>query len=319
MPTVTSSASPSAAAPKGRLPTAVLYGLAAALIWGAWPVVSAIGIQADTLAAADLAALRFAVAGLVLLPLVLRHGSGGLGWPRALVLAAGAGAPYVLVTAGGLAYAPAGQGGIITPSCMLACSTLGGWALLGDRPPRQRLLGIAVILAGILLIGGQNLLDTQPGQWKGQLLFAAGGLLWAGYTVAARAWGAQPLQATALVSVLSLLLYLPAYLVFAEPRLFEAAPAEVAGQAVFQGLFAAVLALICYSRAVAQLGAGGGAVFATLVPAIAVLLAWPLLGEVPGAGDLAGAGLVTAGMATALGLTPRRFRPERFPAWRGGR
>ncbi len=119
--------------------------------------------------------------------------------------------------------------------------------------------------------------------------------------------------------MLSLLLYLPAYLVFAEPRLLAAAPAEVAGQAVFQGLFAAVLALICYSRAVAQLGVGGGAVFATLVPAIAVLLAWPLLGEVPGAGDLAGAGLVTAGMATALGLTPRRFRPERFPAWRGGR
>lgn len=310
-------ATPSAAPPPGL---AVVYGLTAALIWGAWPVVSAMGIQAETLAAADIAALRFAVAGLLLLPLVLRQGTGGLGWRRALVLAAGAGAPYVLVTAGGLAYAPAGQGGIITPSCMLACSTLGGWALLGDRPPRHRIMGIAVILAGILLIGGQSLLHSAPGQWKGQLLFAAGGLLWAGYTVAARAWNAEPLQATALVSVLSLLLYLPAYLLFAEPRLFSAQPAEVAGQALFQGVFAAVLALICYSRAVAQLGAGGGAVFATLVPAVAVLLAWPLLGEIPSAGDLAGAALVTAGMATALGLL--RFplkRAARSPASRGGR
>jgi drug/metabolite transporter (DMT)-like permease len=292
--------------PDARLPAGVCYGLAAALIWGAWPVVSAMGIQAESLTAGDLAALRFAVAGLILLPLVIRHGSGGLGWGKALVLAAGAGAPYVLVTAGGLAYAPAGQGGIIAPSCMLVFSTLGGWLLLGDRPPRRRLAGIAVILAGVLLIGGQNLLNTQPEQWKGQLMFAGGGLLWAGYTVASRAWGADPLQATALVSVISLALYLPAYLLFAEPRIFAAPLAEVAGQAVFQGLFAAVLALLCYSRAVAILGAGRGAVFATLVPAIALLLAWPLLGETPSLTDLAGAALVTAGMVTAVGLLPRR-------------
>ena len=168
------------------------------------------------------------------------------------------------------------------------------------------LFGIAVILCGVLLIGGENLLSTQPEQWKGQLMFAGGGLLWAGYTVAARAWGADPLQATALVSVISLVIYLPFYLIFGEMRLLSAAQAEVAGQAVFQGLFAAVLALLCYSRAVAILGAGRGAVFATLVPAIALLLAWPLLGEVPGRTDLAGAALVTAGMITALGLLPSR-------------
>jgi len=296
---------PAAETAENRLPAAVAYGLVAALIWGAWPVVSALGIR-SSLAVADITALRFAVAGLILLPLVLRHGTGGLGWRRALVLALGAGAPYVLLAAGGLAYAPAGQGGIIAPSSMLVFSTLGGWLLLGDRPPRQRLAGVTVILAGVLLIGGESLLSTQPDQWKGQLMFAGGGLLWASYTVASRAWGADPLQATALVSVISLLLYLPLYLIFGEPQLFAAPLAEVAGQAVFQGLFAAVLALLCYSRAVALLGAGRGAIFATLVPAIALLLAWPLLGETPSTTDLAGAALVTLGMASALGLLPRR-------------
>ena len=288
------------------LAAAVLYGLIASLIWGAWPVISAVGIR-QSLHVTDIAALRFLVAGLILLPLVIRNGTGGLGWRRALFLSLGAGAPYVLVSASGLAYAPAGQGGIIGPSCMLVFSTLGGWLLLGDRPPRQRLIGMAVMLAGVLLIGGQALGDYQAEQGKGHLLFAGGGLLWASYTVALRTWGADPLQATALVSVLSLLFYAPIYLFTAEPQLLNAPLAEVAGQAVFQGLFAAILALICYSRAVALLGAGRGAVFATLVPAIAVLLAYPLLGEVPGPADMAGAALVTAGMITALGLLPKKF------------
>ncbi|NIA68606.1 DMT family transporter [Pelagibius litoralis] len=286
------------------LPSAVLYGLTAALIWGAWPVISALGIR-QSLAVADIAALRFLVAGLILLPLVIRHGTGGLGWGRALFLSLGAGAPYVLVTASGLTYAPAGQGGIIGPSCMLVFATLGGWLLLGDRPPRQRLIGMVLMLTGVLLIGSQALGDYQGEQWKGHLLFATGGLLWASYTVALRAWGADPLQATALVSVLSLLIYGPIYLLIAEPQLFAAPLAEVAGQAVFQGLFAAILALICYSRAVALLGAGRGAVFVTLVPVVAVLLAYPLLGEVPSLTDLTGAAFVTAGMITALGLLPR--------------
>ena len=308
------------------LPSAVLYGLVAALIWGAWPVISAVGIR-QSLAGSDIAALRFLVAGLVLLPLVIRRGHGGLGWGRALIISLCAGAPYVMTSAGGLAYAPAGQGGIITPSCTLIFTTLGGWLLLGDRPPRQRLIGVAIILAGVALIGAPAFTGETFGgeaggsqQWKGHLLFVAGGFLWASYTLTSRAWQVDPLQATALVSVLSLALYGPVYLAFAGPRLLEAPLAEIAGQALFQGLFAAILALLCYTRAVAILGAGRGAVFATLVPAIALILAYPLLGEVPGWRELLGGGLVTLGMITALGFLPGRLLSwGRFPASTGGR
>ena len=88
----------------------ILCGLAAALIWGAWPVVSRLGVEA-ALSPYDVAALRFGVAGLILLPLLLRRAPralDGLGWPRALLLACGAGVPYVAVTVEGLRYAPAG-------------------------------------------------------------------------------------------------------------------------------------------------------------------------------------------------------------------
>ena len=283
------------------LSTGMLYGTLAALIWGAWPVVSRFGVQ-HSLGVADVTALRFAVAGLLLLPLVWRRGLAGLGWAPALILAAGAGVPYVLVTVGGLALAPAGHAGVIVPSCMLTFSALGSWLFLGDRPDRTRLTGLAVIIAGVVLIGWDGLSGGGLAVWTGDLMFVAGGLCWATYTVAARYWSVDPLHATALVSVISMLLYLPAYLLFGEPQIFTAPLEETLFQGLFQGLFAAVLALLFYTRAVALLGAARGAIFAALVPGFALLMAYPALGEVPSGRGLLGVAVVTAGMFAALGL-----------------
>ena len=290
-----------ARAASDQLSAGMLYGTLAALIWGAWPVVSRFGVQ-QSLTPADITALRFGVAGLLLLPLFCRQGLAGLHWGAALLLAAGAGVPYVLVTVGGLALAPAGHAGVIVPSCMLTFSALGSWLVLGDRPDRTRLLGLAVIIAGVLMIGWSGLTGGGPSVWTGDLLFVAGGLLWAIYTVGARYWSVEPLHATALVSVLSMVLYLPVYLLFGEPRIFTAPLSETLFQGLFQGLFAAVLALLFYTRAVALLGAGRGAIFAALVPGFAVLMAYPALGEVPSWRELLGVAIVSAGMIGALGL-----------------
>ena len=71
-----------------------------------------------TLSPWDLAALRFAVAGLLLLPIALRLGvvdAAGLGWGRALALGTAAGAPYTLVLFAGLSFAPTAHGAVIIP------------------------------------------------------------------------------------------------------------------------------------------------------------------------------------------------------------
>ena len=284
-----------------KLSAGLLYGSLAALIWGAWPVVSRFGVQ-QSLTPYDITALRFGVAGLLLLPLIWRRGLGGVGWIGALVLAAGAGVPYVLVTVGGLSLAPAGHAGVIVPSCMLTFSALGSWLFLGDRPGRTRLLGLAVIIGGVLMIGWQGLAGSGAEVWTGDLMFVAGGLFWAIYTVGSRYWSVDPLHATALVSVLSMVLYLPIYPLFGEPQIFTAPLSETLFQGLFQGLFAAVLALLFYTRAVALLGASRGAVFAALVPGFAVLMAYPALGEVPSWRELLGVAVVSAGMVAALGL-----------------
>ncbi|HEY9181967.1 MAG TPA: EamA family transporter, partial [Gammaproteobacteria bacterium] len=70
-----------------------------------------------------------------------------------------------------------------------------------------------------------------------------------------------------------------------------------------------IVALLLYTRAVAILGAARGAVFAALVPTFSLLIAIPLLHELPTHLQLAGVVLVTVGMVFALGLSdPTKWR-----------
>jgi drug/metabolite transporter (DMT)-like permease len=122
-------------------------------------------------------------------------------------------------------------------------------------------------------------------------------------------WRVDPLHATAVVGVLSMVLYIPGYAWLAGADLAAAPWREIVIQAVFQGVLSAIVALLFYTRAGAILGAARGAVFAALVPTFSLLLAIPLLNEPLTQLQLVGVLLVTAGMVFALGLhDPKRWR-----------
>jgi drug/metabolite transporter (DMT)-like permease len=89
------------------------------------------------------------------------------------------------------------------------------------------------------------------------------------------------LHAPAIAAVGAFLLYLPVYLVFAGANLTKASWADIALQAIVQGLLTAIISLVLYGRAVALLGASSGAAFAALCPAMTALMAIPILGEWP--------------------------------------
>jgi drug/metabolite transporter (DMT)-like permease len=287
----------------------VLCGLGAALIWGLWPVLSKFGVR-ETMSAGDIAALRFSVAGVLLLPVLIRERRSLPDWRLALILALGAGAPYTLVSVSGLVWAPASQAGVILPSCSMLFSFLGAWLILSDRPTRQGLIGIILLSCGIALVGWDSLVNGARGgygeAWRGDLLFVGGGFLWACYTVAFRRSGLKPLVATALTAVLSLILYVPLYVIWTGARVLKAPLSELALQAVFQGVFAAIVALLLHSAAVAALGARRAAVFPGLAPAVAVAMSALILREHPGWWEYLGLVLVTTGMLVTLGL---RWRP----------
>jgi drug/metabolite transporter (DMT)-like permease len=285
------------------------YGVLASLIWAGFPAITKLSMASHTLNAWDVTVLRFGTAGLILLPIFLRARLGSLRWSRALLLACGAGAPYVLLTAGGLAFAPAGHMGVITPSCMLLFSTVGSWWLLGDRPESGRIAGVLTIFVGLLMLGWDGLANHGERTWLGDLMFLLGGLFWASYTIGSRAWSVAPFHATVVVSVLSMIAYLPLYALLAGAQIAAAPWSEILIQAVFQGVLSAIVALLLYTRAVALLGAARGAVFAALVPSFSLLVAIPMLHELPTRLQLSGVVLVTLGMVLVLGLyDPAKWR-----------
>ncbi len=106
----------------------------------------------------------------------------------------------------------------------------------------------------------------------------------------------DPLHAAALVASGSLVVYLPVYLALCGSRLAQLPLADFTAQAMFQGVVVTVVSLFLYGRAVAILGASGGAAFGALVPALSALFAVPLLGERPGGAGWVGIALVSAGV-----------------------
>ncbi len=287
--------------PDRQILLAVIYGIAAAVIWGLFPSVTRLGLTSQ-LSTYDIIALRFIVAGVILSPLVYRKRLGGIPWKAALILASGAGFLYLLFVIGGLVYSSAGHMGIITPSCMLLFSTTGSLLLLQTKLGNRRLFGIAIIVIGIAFIGWDSFSNSSGSFWIGDLMFIGGGFLWACYTLALKVWPLQPLHATAIVSVISSLLYLPAYFIFADVGIFKAPVEDVIFQGFLQGIVIAIVALLFYSKAVNTLGAARGAVFGALVPATTIILAIPMLGDIPNNIQIIGVIIVTTGMIFALGL-----------------
>lgn len=268
-------------APSGRrLAEGVAFALLAVSLWGGWFVITRRAVGAGgVLGPADLVALRFGIGGLVLLPvLALRlRGLDRRAYLDGAVLYVAQGAPFALLISIALRYAPAGHGAALTPGTMPLFAALLGALVLGDRPGRLALAGLGLIAAGALTLAG-GFRDADELFGYGLLLTAA--FLWAAGTVRMRRSRLTALEATALICVGSLVTYIPVYLASGLSRLWEAAPAEVALQALYQGVLVSVVALIAFNRSLGLIGRRTPA-FTALVPVIATILAIPVLGEVP--------------------------------------
>jgi drug/metabolite transporter (DMT)-like permease len=228
-----------------------------------------------------------------------------------LALATTAGAPYVLVAAGGLSLAPAGQGGALIPGVLPLWVTLLGMLFLGEHPSRRRGAGLLLILFGAAAIVGIEGIGQSSSQLLGQILLLSSSCMWAIYTLLNRRTGLTSLHATAIITTVSAAFYLPVYVLFLHPTLAEAPLPAVLFQAVYQGVAISLLALIGWNRALALLGSTGVAPFASLVPVLTLFAAIPILGEVPTPVEWIGTALISFGVPLASGALDRRGKRER--------
>jgi drug/metabolite transporter (DMT)-like permease len=288
------------------------FGVAAASIWASWSAITRLAVT-TSLDPWDIVALRFGVAGLLLSPIVWRRGLAldRLGWLGLAGIVTGNGAPYALVAAEGLRFAPAYDGGALNPAVMPLFVALIGAIVLRERLSTPRKLGLLFILVGALLVIGWHT-ETHGTTWNtsrtfGDTLFLLAAFLTAVFTVITRQTKLNPLHATALISTGSMGIWLPFYFTLSGTHLLQIPLHELALQAAFQGVLVTIISLILYVRSIAILGASGGAAFGALVPALTAFLAIPLVGEWPSEMGWVAIVLISVGVyLTSGGPLPRR-------------
>ena len=275
------------------------------MIWGIQPIVSKISVV-DGLTAADVTVLRFLAAGLVLLPVAARAPNfpvGPLGWTRAVTLAILAGAPFSLALVGGVAFAPAFHSAVIGPGLTPITAMLLGLIFLRERPAWGELVALALTLCGLLLFSFEGFAGTpaREGAWRGDLLFALSGCMWAGFGCLANRWKASSVGAAASISILSLM-SVPLWAFSLTLHLDEVSLWASLLQALFQGVIVGIVALYFYTRAVALLGAVQAALFVPLTPIVTAVIDFIWLGEQASLAEMIGMIAVIGGMFLCIAL-----------------
>lgn len=275
-----------------------LCGIASAAGWAAGFVAAKHGIGIG-FSPPDLAFHRFFWTGLLLVPMAVRGGIadlGGIGWVRGLVMSVLAGPPQALAAYTGFILVPLGHGTTIQPACAALFGLILATVMLHERASPQRVLGGAIIIAGLMVFGAESLATIGHEGVGGDLLFVTAGFFWAMFGTLLRYWHVPGMQAVAVVGVLSILVYTPAFVVFVGfDGILSMSVAENLLQIVVQGLFAGVGPIFLFARAVMLLGAGRAATFPALVPGFGLLIGYLALGVVPSVAELVGLAIVVAG------------------------
>lgn len=302
-------ATPALSAPKSAslspLVRGIGAGLLAASIGALYTVFARYGLQRG-MAPADMTFIRFGVAGLLMLPLMLimvrRDGRQLVAKRRSwLAIALLAGPPFGLLMFGALYFAPASHAAVFPFAAMSIMGTVWAAVFLGDRLTARKAVGISVVVSGLVLLSGVDAESLTPRALLGDAMFVLAGSMWAGFGIVMRKQRLDPLQSTAVISGFALVTYVPAYLWVTGGVSLLATPISLlAIQAIVQGGIAGVGTLYTYSKMVALLGAARAAIFPALAPGLAALLAWPILDHVPTVFELGGLTLAIVGLVITV-------------------
>jgi drug/metabolite transporter (DMT)-like permease len=259
----------------------------------------------------DMAALRFIFAGAVMLPFFLRAGvadCAGLGWRKGLVLAMTGGVPLTVLSNIGLMFAPAAHASAIQPGMVAVTATTLAYLGMRARVPFGAAVGFATVLGGLAAIAVAGSTGQEGGLTVlGDAIFVICGLGWGIFTWLCGRWQVPSVTGASIVSVLSAVAFLPAYLLFLEPGLGRATWPVIAFHGINQGIFNVAIGLLLWAYGTRTLGVALAARFPPMIPVLGTLIGIPALGEIPS--PLAGfgvAGIVVGLLIAAAAGTGRK-------------
>ena len=234
-----------------------------------------------------------------------------LPWRITVVTGFFGGFAYAIFAYSGFFLAPAAHGSVLMPGSLPLWTSVLAVFLLGERLHGYRLLGLAMILSGDLLVGGSSLWQAFDGGsvWIGDLLFMAASACWSTYSVLSRRYQLQPVPATMAITCFAFFSFVPLHALLCSlgllsTHLWTAPWHEVLWQALFQGGGSVVLSGISFTLMIRAYGPVRSTMLTALVPGLSALGAVFWLGEPLGWHVLLGLSLVTLGIV--FGVQPAR-------------
>lgn len=300
-------------------------GVAAAvvtvIIWTSFIIIaraSADPSRGGALTPFDIAFCRVLGASLILLPwglwLTRRDRLRGVGhaslWglsPLSLRLTATVGLfgglLYAMLAYSGFVFAPAAHASVLMPGSLPLWTALLALLLLRERLTALRLVGLAFIVVGDLLVGGASLLRAFDGGdvWKGDLLFMSAALCWAAYSVLARHHALDAVRATIAITAFAFVTFVPVYGFlllgnWVNGHFLTAPLDQVLFQMMFQGWGSVVISGITFTKMIQHFGPVRSTMITALVPGLSALGAVFFLGEPLSWNLWAGLAMVTTGI-----------------------
>jgi len=283
----------------------VITALVTVTIWASFLIGTRFAVS-GAFTAEEVLILRLVPAALVMTPLMIRMGvwpPRGQGWFGGFAIMFGASAVFPYLISQGLFYAPASDAGALAPGMLPFWTALAAFIMTGERPDRKGQAGLALILAGALMIGlWQSLFGAHEQAWKGYLFFLSGSGLWSIYSVIYRKSGISPAHGLVIGLFWGALLIAPVMMATGNVSFANAGWQDIAMMIFLQSFVIAIAAMFLFSFAVSLLGAPQTAAFGALTPVLALIGGVAFLGEEMTVTKIVGVSLVAVGVVLASGI-----------------
>lgn len=251
----------------------------AVLIWSGWIIATRESVNRNLLPI-DIAILRYGVPALFLAPVWLKKGIFPKGESPFLlaVMTIGWGGPFVYLISNGLLHVPAYLFGPLVPGLLPMIVAAFGLIVLRERITGLRWLGLGFIAAAVILVLAPPIMAADADFLAGVpwLITAACG--WSAFTIAYRQTNLTGVEAAAYVCLYSLpLLAVGAYI--DGSQILSLPVGEMLWQGFIQGILSGIGSVIGYAYSVRALGLPRASAFTSLVPPLAAVGGWLILGE----------------------------------------
>lgn len=222
--------------------------------------------------------------------------------------------PFALI-GWGQEHIDSGVASVLNATMPIFAAVFGAAFLAEERFTAGRLAGLLLGFAGIVVLAGEDVFRITDSDVLGQLAVVAAAACYAVGSTYSRSLLRRydPVSLSALQLTLGALLAWPLVPVLGGGTGYATASLEAWLSLLALGLAGTGIAYIAYLWLIEHTGSVRASLVTYIVPVVALVLGWAVLGETIGVNTIAGAALIVLGVATVMrGAAPAPAKDERL-------